>query len=153
MLSGPIWQWHEVSLRSLFLSRDRLVLGFDLVGSRARSALQAYQTVLRETLLFGWRQYNHDGKLNEASGFHCLPYWSHIVDLARNVTRIWKMKMFYLLIFHLSSSHSLLSLSSSSLSFSQTSKLFRRPQSVFSLTSSSLLHLINLWVLKCKIKS
>lgn len=101
MLSGPIWQWHEVSLWSLFLSTDRLVLGCDLVGSGARSALQAYKTVLRETLLLGWRQCNHDGKLNEASGFHRLPSWSHIAHLARNVSRMWKTTfhtlMFYLL--------------------------------------------------------
>ena len=50
-----------------------MVLGFDLVGSRARGALQAYKTVLGETLLLGRRQYNHDGKLNEAGGSHCLP--------------------------------------------------------------------------------
>lgn len=92
MLSGPIWRWHEVSLWSLFLSRDRMVLGFDLVGSRARGVLQAYKTVLGETLLLGRRQYNHDGKLNEAGGSHCLPSWSHTLDLAKNVTRMWKVK-------------------------------------------------------------
>lgn len=92
MLSAPIWQWHEVSLWSLFRSSDRLVLGGDLVGSRARSPLQAYKTVLRETLLLGWRQYNHDWKLNEARAFLCLPSWSHIADLATNVTRMGKTK-------------------------------------------------------------
>lgn len=164
MLSGPIWQWHEVSLWSLFLSTDRLVLGCDLVGSGARSALQAYKTVLRETLLLGWRQCNHDGKLNEASGFHRLPSWSHIAHLARNVSRMWKTTfhtlMFYLL--HLCFLFALDFLVNLSLSLflclatffiSQTTKLFKRRQNVFNLTSSSLLRLTNLWVLMYKIKS
>ena len=118
MLSGPIWRRHEVSLWSLFLSRDRMVLVFDLVGSRARGALQAYKTVLGETFLLGRRQYNRDGKLNEAGGSHCLPSWSHTLDLAKNVTRMWTWSSTLSLPRLSFFCHSLLTSSSISLSFS-----------------------------------